>query len=60
MSKPHRDPLRIHKVLSQVRSMWINVPDLRLGQLILNAVKEDQLYNIEDDKLIKRLEKLYK
>ena len=32
-----RDPARIDRMLAQLREIWIQVPDWRLGQLILNA-----------------------
>ena len=34
-------------------------PDLRLGQLILNNVNEDKLYNLEDKDLYEILKKKY-
>lgn len=33
-----RDPDRIRDVLDAIRRVWEKYPDLRLGQLILNAV----------------------
>ena len=54
-----RDPGRIKKVLAALRAVWEENPDMRLGQLICNAVREDMLYYIEDDTLVKALEKFY-
>ena len=54
-----RDPRRIKKVLAALRAVWEDNPDMRLGQLICNAVREDMLYYIEDDTLVKALEKFY-
>ena len=54
-----RDPGRIKKVLAALRAVWEENPDMRLGQLICNAVREDMLYYIEDDTLVKALEKCY-
>ena len=54
-----RDPRRIKKVLAALRVVWEENPDMRLGQLICNAVREDMLYYIEDDTLVKVLEKFY-
>ncbi len=33
------------------------IPDLRLGQLLLNMQKpgEDDIYNVEDDEMLKRI-----
>lgn len=46
-----RDPKRIEQVLAQVEATWRKYPDLRLGQLIENAVGARDLYNTEDDQL---------
>lgn len=54
-----RDPRRIKKILSALRAVWEENPDMRLGQLICNAVREDMLYYIEDDTLVKALERCY-
>ena len=50
-----RDPKRIPKILNQLKSLWSSYPDLRLGQLILNVVKDPVLYYLEDEELIKIL-----
>jgi hypothetical protein len=55
-----RDPQRIEKVLSAIRDKWYEYPDLRLGQLLINAVYSDDLFYIEEDKLIKKLNKFPK
>ena len=47
-----RDPKRINKCLRKIKEVWSKHPDLRLGQLIVNAVPEIYLYHIEDDVLI--------
>lgn len=54
-----RDPGRIKGTLAALRAVWEENPDMRLGQLICNAVREDMLYYIEDDTLVKALEKYY-
>ena len=54
-----RDPGRIKGILAALRAVWEENPDMRLGQLICNAVREDMLYYIEDDTLVKALEKYY-
>jgi hypothetical protein len=53
-----RDPARIDRILAQLREAWIQVPDWRLGQLILNSLNSfeqrascPELFAIEDDKL---------
>jgi uncharacterized protein YihD (DUF1040 family) len=58
-----RDPKRIEWMMWAVKRAWKRYPDLRLGQLILNLAQEDEfetLYNLEDDALMARIEKLYK
>ena len=59
-----RDPNRIDPILDEIREIWKRHPDLRLGQLILNArLGEDhapRLYNLEDDRLIERLRSIYR
>lgn len=51
-----RDPNRIESVLAAIRRCWVEQPDLRLGQLLSNCVYDDNLFYLEDDKLIGRLE----
>src|SRR5687768_5786193 len=34
-----RDPARIDRILAAVRKVWVEYPDLRLGQLIVNAIR---------------------
>lgn len=56
-----RDPARIDGVLEAIRRVWVEHPDMRLGQLLFNAVRlseRSDLYNIEDTVLIRKLEML--
>jgi hypothetical protein len=57
-----RDPARIDQVLAVVREVWQRYPDLRLGQLIVNAVQPEepcsQVYSVEDTTLVRKLESL--
>lgn len=50
-----RDPQRIDRVLNTIREAWVKVPDWRLGQLLVNAVKPSvpcpEIFYIEDSKL---------
>jgi uncharacterized protein YihD (DUF1040 family) len=56
-----RDPNRIHEILRVMSKVWYNHPDLRLGQLILNACATDSgLYYMEDEDLLKGLKHAYK
>ena len=53
-----RDPNRIEPMLQLIRDIWYKAPDLRLTQLIMNALNMNlDPYYIEDDELKKALEK---
>ena len=55
-----RDPARINEILFKVEEIWRRYPDLRLGQLIINAMKiGEYLYYLEDEQLLKLLEEMY-
>ena len=54
-----RDPKRIPKILDELKGIWSTYPDLRLGQLLLNAVRDPILYYLEDEEIIKRLRDYY-
>ena len=54
-----RDPERIDKTLEELGKIWKKYPDLRLGQLILNAAKDPALYYLEDKQLIEILKETY-
>ena len=55
-----RDPDRINIVLEEIRRIWLHDPDLRLGQLLMVAVRPKdscpELFYIEEKDLMKRLE----
>lgn len=50
-----RDPARIPEVCELLQRVWQRAPDLRLGQLLVNAVKPEkpcsEIYGAEDDKI---------
>jgi hypothetical protein len=55
-----RNSNRIPEILTKIEKIWWRYPDLRFGQLIMNAMKMGEyLYYIEDDQLIKYLEEMY-
>jgi hypothetical protein len=54
-----RDPTRVPKVLIELGKLWSQYPDLRLGQFIINSIYPEDLYNIEDEMLLKVLEMYY-
>ena len=51
-----RNPARIDDVLAALRAAWEESPDLRLGQLIVNAVRPSEpcpeVFHAEDDVLL--------
>jgi hypothetical protein len=50
--KRMRDPARIERILKLVEKIWNDTPDLRLTQIIMNALKmNSDPYYVEDDKL---------
>lgn len=54
------DPERIAPTLAKVEEIWNKVPQLRLGQLLLNLpFSSDTLYYMDDDVLLKKLEDMY-
>lgn len=55
-----RDVNRIDVILNEIKNIWKKYPDLRLGQLICNVIRDPALYYIEDEDLIKELKELYK
>jgi uncharacterized protein YihD (DUF1040 family) len=50
-----RDPTRIPRILARLQAVWEKHPDMRLGQLIVNAAGVDPFY-IEDEKLAYMIE----
>lgn len=54
-----RDPKRIPLLLARIQDMWEKSPDLRLGQLILNAIEPGQEYHLECEVIVSQMEALY-
>ena len=52
-----RDPKRIEEMTSVIKNIWYQVPDLRLGQLLINCTHDlgTDLFYVEDDVLLQRL-----
>jgi hypothetical protein len=58
-----RDPKRIDKVLNIIRLVWSECPDLRLTQLIINAllrsdkviITDQSIFGVEDEVLMKKM-----
>lgn len=59
LPKGQPTPVRNHKYMTQlldhILCMWTKYPDLRLGQLIANAIPTERLFSIEDEALAKQL-----
>lgn len=57
-----QDPARIEQVLAALQKVWEEFPDLRLGQLLVNAIRPSQpcpeLFSVEDTVLVRMLERL--
>jgi hypothetical protein len=57
-----RDPARIDQMLELLREVWTRSPDLRLGQLIVNAVRPSdpcpEVFSIEDTVLARRFQRM--
>lgn len=60
-----RDPKEINKIINIIKDMWISHPDMRLMQLLLNTLPEEEKgisgdhYYMEDDRLIEHLKTFY-
>ncbi len=61
-----RDLKRIPIILKRIEAIWLKYPDLRLGQIINNAIHftdvkpkpsvSDRIYYIEDEELVTTIE----
>lgn len=57
-----RDKNRIDRIIGKLRTAWIHNPDLRLGQLVMNAIalakneSVNDIFYIEDDETERGLE----
>ena len=57
-----RNPERIDKVLSVIRTCWLLVPDWRFGQLIFNVLNLRHIdpFFLEEDDIIKAFNEYFK
>jgi len=56
-----RDPKRINRIIELIRGIWHTQPDIRLTQLIINALAINQdPYHVEDDILEEKLKEYQK
>lgn len=51
-----RNAKEINRILAEIRNHWMQAPDLRLSQLIINSVDADKLFYTEDGDLLDRIE----
>ena len=50
---------KIDSIVNKLEEIWLDFLDLRLGQLLLNVSKDPELYYLEDEDLIGKLEAFY-
>lgn len=50
-----RDPNRIPEVLDLIEQLWEKYPDWRLGQLLVNVSDTNDVFYVEDDRVVKGL-----
>ncbi len=53
-----RDPERISVVLDAIEKYWRKHPDLRLGQILVNATGKNDLFFPEEDAVLQGLRRL--
>lgn len=55
-----RDPERIDAVLAAIREVWVQHPDMRLGQIIASATRKCEpcptVFYVEDAELVKKIQ----
>ncbi len=52
---PGRDPDRMAIILDVLAEAWATEPDMRLGQIIFVCAGGEDVFNIEDDRLLSGL-----
>ena len=52
-----RSAKRMDEVLRKIKIVWKQYPDLCLGQLLINVVGKKDLFGVEDEVLLERLQK---
>lgn len=56
MSKRSRDQKRIEPMLKKLEEAWKLYPDMRLGQLIAVCAGNDNIFGIEDEVMLERIQ----
>lgn len=52
-----RNPERIRPLCDRLADAWIKLPDLRLGQLLVDSLSGKDPFYIEDEDLIRMIER---
>ena len=52
-----RKPQRMDEVLRLTKEIWEQYPDFRLGQLLVNICDKKDLFYVEDEDLVKALQR---
>lgn len=52
-----RKPQRMDEVLHMIKEIWEQYPDFRLGQLLVNICGKKDLFYVEDEELVKGLQR---
>lgn len=50
-----RDPARIDKILSMLKTYWKSNPDLRFVQMVISIIGDGDCFYLEDEDFIKFL-----
>ncbi|MDO4189391.1 MAG: hypothetical protein Q4D29_10425 [Lachnospiraceae bacterium] len=51
-----RETSRIDPMIEEYKKLWEKHSDLRFGQLVCNIVPENQLFYVEDDIMLERIQ----
>lgn len=57
MDKRACSPQQKKEIMERLYAVWINNPELRLGQLLYNAFPNVDIFYIEDEDFIQKLER---
>lgn len=57
MGKEPRSPERIVPILEKIKEAWTLYPDMRLGQLLAICMQSANISGIEDEELLRGIEK---
>ena len=52
-----RDPKRIEPIIKKLEEAWKLYPDMRLGQLLVICANGENIFGVEDDKLLRGIQK---